>query len=63
MSAAKIEYDDADFDWIQLSKELAPDQPGFWSKTVSKFKENPFVPIGKSNYNYQTHFNVIVRFA
>lgn len=45
-AAASPQYEDADFDWIQLSNELAPYQPGFWAKTTSKFKENPFVPIG-----------------
>lgn len=57
-AAASPQYEDADFDWIQLSNELAPYQPGFWAKTTSKFKENPFVPIGMQNYDDQAGLNV-----
>lgn len=39
---------DVEFDWIQLSADVDPTKnESFMQKTTRKFKENPFVPIGK----------------
>lgn len=41
-------YDDAQFDWVQLSADLDPSKnETFMAKTQRKFTENPFVPIGE----------------
>lgn len=44
----KRPYDDVEFDWIQLSKDLNPvKEETFLGKWKRKFGDNPFVPVGK----------------
>lgn len=50
MASANIEKVADEFDWIQLSTDMAIPNEGFAEKFVRKVKENPFVPIGKIYY-------------
>lgn len=51
-------YENVEFDWIQLSNEIAPEDDGFMKKTVKKFKENPAVPIGKLTLSTLFYWNL-----
>lgn len=40
--------ENVEFDWIQLSSDIDPTKTEtFLQKTIRKFGENPFVPVGK----------------
>lgn len=49
----KKPYDNVDFDWIQLSIDIAPtNTETFIQKWKRKFQENPFVPVGECIFYY-----------